>query len=577
MRESMQVFVGLNHLEHRFRALADYGSFRIGELGFGTGLNFICAAERFLAEAPGHARMHFVSVEKHPLTFHDLRRAAHQHPALQPHYDELIAGYPAPVPGWHRLQLFHGRISLSVYYGEARAALASLVGAAMAPMDCWFLDGFAPDKNPDMWEEPLLAALAGLSAGGTTLATFSAAGRLRRTLERLGFRVERVSGAPRKRHLLTGQLQGKPVTRPDPLSVAVIGAGIAGASAARALAIRGHRVCVIAPATRESGDLSVASENPAAALHPRLLPNTQPLSRLRTKAFEYASAYYRGVSATAPQAPFWHPTGLAQLPGPNTPLERIDAIAETFSNCHWLLKADATTLSSFAGRPLVTSGLWFPRSGWLDLHVACECLLAHPGIMRIAARATHFHQHDGWRIATTSGDTIESDQLVVAAGPQANTLPVTSALPLATIAGQLTHFSCRDHGLRCVVSGDGYVAPLSSHHLVAGATYVREGYESLPDAAGRDANRTRLHSMLGDIGSFELGADFAGLRTTSRDRRPLVGTLAPGLHVSLAHASHGAVMAPLAAEIIAGGIDREPPPLDAEELALLDPLRFGLR
>ncbi|MEE9253419.1 MAG: FAD-dependent oxidoreductase, partial [Pseudomonadales bacterium] len=248
-------------------------------------------------------------------------------------------------------------------------------------------------------------------------------------------------------------------------------------------------------------------------------------------------------------------------------------IAETFSNCHWLLKADAATLSSVAGRTIGTSGLWFPRSGWLDLHGACECLLTHPGISRIVDHATGVRHDDGWRILTASGEAVESGQLVIAAGPLANTFAPTSALPLATVAGQITSFHCRNHGLRCVVSGDGYVAPLASHHLVAGATYVREGYEGLPDAAGRDSNRARLHSMLGDVRKVAFAVDFAALRTTSRDRRPFVGTLSPGLHVSIAHASHGALMAPLAGEIIASGIDREAPPLDAQELELLNPRR----
>lgn len=575
MQESMQVFVGLNRLEQRFRRMQHHRGFRIGELGFGAGLNFVCAVERFLRNAPEHARLLYMSVEKHPLTLADLTRASRQHPLLASCYQELIACYPAPVPGWHRLQLFGERVSLSLHYGEARAALASLDAAGTAPMDCWFLDGFAPDRNPEMWQESLLARVAQLSAAGTTLATFSVAGRLRRSLQHLGFRVRRVSGAPRKRHLLAAEYGGAARDRETaPETVTVIGAGIAGACAARALAARGHRVVIIAPQTEPAGGLGMASDNPAATLHPRLLPGTQPLSRLRAKAFDYASAYYRGLNASA-RASFWHPIGLAQLPGPNTPPERLEAIADTFSRCHWMHGADAATLSSIAGRGLATAGLWFPRSGWIDLASACRDLVAHRAITGVRGRAVELRRDDRWHVVRDCGDVIESDHVVVATGPFANTFSATRALPLALVAGQLTTFHCIDHGLRCVVSGDGYLAPLARDRLAAGATYLLQDYEALPDAAGRDANRARLHSMLGEIDGIRFAGDFAALRATSRDARPLAGTLGTRLHVSLAHASHGTVTGPLAAEIIASEIDREPPPLDAEELALLDPNRFS--
>lgn len=578
MQESLQVFVGLNRLETRFRAQKEFTDFRIGELGFGTGLNFMCSVQRFLALAPESARLHFMSVEKHPLTWDDLRRAARQHPLLEAQYDELIATYPMLVPGWHRLQLFGERVSLSVYFGEARTGLHSLVAANTVPMDCWFLDGFAPDKNPEMWQESLLETLTRLCDGNTTLATFSAAGRLRRSLEHLGFRVERVSGAPRKRHVLAAQWRGRPTARPARQAITVIGAGIAGASIARALAARGHHIHVIAPAfaaaSPDSGSaLGIASANPAAALQPRLTPADRPLAHLRAKGFDYAASYYRSLQVHA-ASPFWHPVGMMQLPGPNSPLARLERVAEVFTHCHWLLPAEGTTLSTLLGREVTSMGLWFPRSGWVDLARTCHHLLAHARITLIADRVTEVLRDAGWASNTLSGKRIESDQLVIAAGPDTSRFAPTSRLPLDTVAGQLSIARSRNHGVRCVVSGDGYIVPLSSDLLAAGATYVSAPHEHLPDRTGRDANRRRLRSMLGEIGKVDRVGDFTALRTTSPDRRSMVGSMQDGLYVSAAHGSHGAVFAPLAAEIIASSIDREPPVLDVAELELLHPMRF---
>jgi tRNA 5-methylaminomethyl-2-thiouridine biosynthesis bifunctional protein len=573
VRERMEVFVGLNHLDTRFGRLEERGRFRIGELGFGTGLNFICAVDRFLARSPGTARLDFVSVEKHPLTWNDLRRAARQHPALAHRYEELVSSYPVLIPGWHRLPLFQERVSLSVYFGEAQAGLDALVTAGVESMDCWFLDGFAPDKNPEMWDENVLAALPKLSHDATTLATFSVAGGVRRCLEGLGFALERVSGAPRKRHLLAGRYRGAPSARSPRRRLAVIGAGIAGACAARALANRGHDVTVIAPASDVHG---AASANPAAALQPRLLPNHRPTSHLRAKAFDLACAFYRGVQHRS-HATFWHPIGLAQLPGPNVGIDRLERIGDAYRDCHWLLRGDAATLSSMIGRHVTGVGLWFPRSGWIDLRAACEALLTHPHIARVHSLVTELRSGTLWSLGTDSGKDLACDQLVIAAGPQVSAFELTSHLPLATVAGQLSIVSWPHHGLRAVLSGDGYVAPLSPDRLAAGATYVRESSAHLPDADGRRANTQRLRSMLGGLGEIDIVEDFAAIRTTSADRQPIMGEITGGVHVSAAHGSHGAAMAPLAAEIIAGSIDREPPVLDPAELRQLNPARFEPR
>ena len=269
MAESRYVFLEGNRLNERFAALRADQYFVIGETGFGTGLNCLLAAQRFLEDAPPGARLHLISVEKHPLSLEDLRIALSHWPELEHLSAALLAQYPAPTPGLHRLEL-HPAISLTLLYGEAE----QLWPLFDHPVDAWFLDGFAPSCNPDMWQPALFAELARLSRPGTTLATFTAAGFVRRGLQEAGFQMEKRSGFGHKRHMLTGIIGSAcPARQQSQPQVLVVGAGLAGATTARALAERGCQVTVADPAgiaTQASGNLAgVVYSTPSAHLTPQ--------------------------------------------------------------------------------------------------------------------------------------------------------------------------------------------------------------------------------------------------------------------------------------------------------------------
>ena len=144
--ESLYVFLDGNQLDRRFAALADGDRFVIGETGFGTGLNMLLAAQRFLALAPAGAGLELWSVEKHPLQRDDLARALAHWPELGEPARALLDQYPPASPGYHRLQLANN-VTLTLMLGDAEA----LWRQCPADVDAWFLDGFAPARNPDMW------------------------------------------------------------------------------------------------------------------------------------------------------------------------------------------------------------------------------------------------------------------------------------------------------------------------------------------------------------------------------------------------------------------------------------------
>lgn len=209
LEETRYVFLQHNRLAERFAALQAGECLVVGETGFGTGLNFLCTWQLFRLHAPANACLHFISVEKFPLQVGDLQQAL----ALWPELNELAGAlqslYPALLDGAQSIHLDEGRVRLSLLVGDAAEQLAGLD----ARVDAWFLDGFAPAKNPEMWTDALFQQLARLSAPGATLATFTSAGFVRRGLQAAGFAMQRSKGFGFKRQMLSGQLA--PVADPD--------------------------------------------------------------------------------------------------------------------------------------------------------------------------------------------------------------------------------------------------------------------------------------------------------------------------------------------------------------------------
>jgi tRNA 5-methylaminomethyl-2-thiouridine biosynthesis bifunctional protein len=138
------------------------GDFTICETGFGSGLNFLLTWQLWSQTAPRQGRLHFISVEGFPMDQNDLARALAPFDSLKTEAAALIEASPARHPGFHRLSFDDGRVTLTLLFGEVVEMLSELE----AHIDAWYLDGFAPDRNPDMWSENVFAEVAGLSNPG---------------------------------------------------------------------------------------------------------------------------------------------------------------------------------------------------------------------------------------------------------------------------------------------------------------------------------------------------------------------------------------------------------------------------
>ena len=201
--ETDYVFLQGNHLAERWLD-SDLKTFNIAETGFGTGLNFLCAVNSWLSTAHEKASLHFLSVEKYPLSLQDMKAALSLWPQLNGVSEPLLAQYEKLINGTASISLYDNRVKLSLLIGDATQHFSQIDDK----FDAWFLDGFAPAKNPDMWSSALFQQMARLSKTSATFATFTSAGDVRRGLQQAGFSVSKRTGFGKKREMLTGYFTG---------------------------------------------------------------------------------------------------------------------------------------------------------------------------------------------------------------------------------------------------------------------------------------------------------------------------------------------------------------------------------
>lgn len=207
LAESEYVFIQGNQLKERWQAGNNRADFTIIETGFGTGLNFCCAAQAW-QEAKMAGKLQFISIEKHPLAGEAIQQALCLWPTLSSIAQALLSVYPKELlaPADHKLTFrVLPNVELTLYIGDVVEQLKCIEMHA----DAWFLDGFSPAKNPDMWQQSVFDAMANLSNQDTTLATFTSASAVRRGLIKAGFEMQKRTGFGKKREMLTGTWQGQ--------------------------------------------------------------------------------------------------------------------------------------------------------------------------------------------------------------------------------------------------------------------------------------------------------------------------------------------------------------------------------
>lgn len=618
--ESRHVFIEGNRLPERFAALAPGTAFSIGETGFGTGLNFLCAWHAFEASAPQDARLHFVSTELLPLTAADLARALDLWPALRHLATQLLEQWDELAAGWQRFVFAGGRITLTLLIGDARATLPQLDGV----INAWFLDGFAPSRNPELWTPQLMLAISAHSHPGTTCATYSSAGDVRRALQAAGFHVEKTAGFGPKREMLRAVCVSPaplpyrapwlqhPAGTPMPRTAIVIGAGLAGTAAAASLAARGVEVTVI---ERHDTIAGAASGNAQGVLYAKLSPHDTALTRLLTAGMEFS---LREIARRLPEdGNAWSRCGVLQLAHDAAEVTRQHALARQGWPSSFLRSVGPGEASAIAGVTIAVEALHLARAGWVHPPALCAAFVRHPRIRVIARhealRIDRVASGD-WRVACAGTWSAQAPVVVIATGADTRAFAATAHLPTHVIRGQLTHLERNEVSARLatVLCGDGYIAPARAGLHCLGATFgirdadtgvrtedhrenlatlralsptLADAYPEAEQDPGRCSGRAALRCVAPDylpiVGPLTDAASFAArYARLSKDATTPFEEPAPwlaGLFVCVAHGSRGLLTAPIAAELIAAGMFGEPAPVPAAVVDALAPSRFFAR
>ena len=626
LEETRYVFLGGNDFPQRFHQ-HPRDLLIVAESGFGTGLNFLTLWQAFdsfqqhYPDAP-LKRLHFISFEKFPLTQADLT-AAHQHwPELAPWAEQLQHQWPLALPGCQRVLFDSGRVTLDLWLGDINALIDNFDDSLHRQVDAWFLDGFAPSKNPDMWTPELFASMAKLARPGGTFATFTAAGFVRRGLQQAGFTVTRRKGFGPKREMLCGSLEAAPaLTHRQPWyarpalsgkEIALVGGGVASATLALALLRRGFRVTLYCA---DEAPALGASSNRQGALYPLLNQHDPALAAFFPAAFSFARRLYDQLDL-----PYEHDwSGVLQLGWDEKSASKIAQMLDMALPAEVAFGVNQDEAAALANVALDCGGIFYPLGGWLAPAELTTALLSHceQRGLRIhwLHRVTALTQvQQGWQLTFDEKPATQHQAVVLANGHAMTDLPQTDALPVYPVAGQVSHIPASPalSALKTVLCYDGYLTPASPQfgtHCI-GASYHRGDTSTAYREDDQQQNRSRLQHCLphsdwvNDVDVSE-GEARNGVRCATRDHLPMVGSVPdyvatldvyadlaqqrareaesemapcfPGLYLFGALGSRGLCSAPLAAEVLAAQLSGEPQPLDLNTLAALHPNRYWVR
>jgi tRNA 5-methylaminomethyl-2-thiouridine biosynthesis bifunctional protein len=541
LEETQKIFIETNQLSDRWQYHDQ--TFVIAELGFGSGLNCFATWKHFIETAPSHQILQFVSVEQFPFSLDDFKRAAKRWDFLKHFSDQYIAHYPPLIKGCHR-RIF-GRVIIDVWFEEATTALSQMEGQ----VDAWFLDGFSPAKNPQMWEKKLFEEIARLSKKNTTFSTFTAASQVRRDLLSVGFHVEKLAGFGTKRERLWGYyLHNTPFSKLPPWfqlieykekNATIIGAGLAGTSAALSLQRRGWQCKIIEKQQVASG----ASKNHVGACYPKLNVTHDFSSQFYNNAFSFARHHFLNFTE----------------------------VPQGWDGVFFFNQQD----------------IFLQEAGWISPYALC---VAQAHLCEIEYR--QFKQTEKCKNLTIFANGWEAEEFF-------------PFLPLTPVRGQVTHLEANSLSLQLkkVLCKKIYLTPAVNKIHILGATHQRncldlnENEEDDIENLNFLANNFPKWSILKKIGNQ------VGIRGTSLDHLPLIGmlpdyykfmnnfkeihkgklwsaypNLTPSLQwLNIAHGSRGLTTIPLAAEILASQLNGEILPISRQIYQALQPQRFWVR
>jgi len=540
------VFLQGNEVQKRW---AGRERFVILETGFGLGLNFLATWQAWRGQ-PG--KLHYVAVEKHPFPLQDLRTLHARYPEFEKEAAELHSIWPMLVPGGHRAEL-SGNVVLTLFFADIK-----IVRDLRLKADAFYLDGFSPARNADMWAPAIMRSLSRLAAPGATAATWSVAAPVRHALEVAGFEVEKRKGFGEKKEMLVARSlrRNEEPVRPQ-RKATVVGAGLAGAAVCERLCARGWEVTLH---EKHAEPAAEASGNHAGAFHPVATPDDSVFARLTRAGFLYSLKNWSSLEGVR-----WDACGALQLAREEK--EKVSQQKAALGQpAEYLQYVDREEASRHAGVELSAGGLWFPQGGWIQPRSLVRAQLAACGD-RLKT------------IFSSEKKGIENHDLVILANSsEAPKLCPVPHLRLRRVRGQLTYIpEDRIEAPHVVVLRGGMVLPPVDGLCVVGASFDIEDEDPAPRAESQAGNLDRLQNILSVDLKNEEFENRVAFRAVAPDRLPAVGKLAENVYGAFAYGSRGLVWAALAAELLACELEGEPLPLEGKLADAIAPARFARR
>ncbi len=566
LEESHYVFQQGNRLAERW-PLHQNAQFVVAETGFGTGLNFLalCAAFDEFKQVNNKAtlkKLHFISFEKFPLSREQLIQALSQWPSLSRYANALIENYPSLIAGPHRLHITND-ISMDLYLGDVADNLPQIHNRETGIVDAWFLDGFAPSKNPDMWQDALFEQMARLAKDKATFSTFTAAGFVRRGLIAAGFEVKKQAGFGRKREMICGVLntredinttikadkkiqqlsllhpfkahKTKTPNKNEIKKVSIIGGGISAICCANALSQRGYQVSIYCQA--ELAD--AASGNRQGAIYPLLQLKHNNLSEFYAKAFEYAMRFYHQQKNNFDFA--FDDCGVLQMAFNDDRKKRLQQQVDSELWPETLVEAITSEQADALANIKIDCPAWFfPKAGWLNppsfTHGLSKYLQEHANLKVFSHHKVSdlSYQEDQqlWQFTTEQhGKTKQqqSELVVLCTGHQVNDLMTKEFMPVQAVRGQVSHLKTNEHlsNLNTVICHKGYLTPQWQNLHCAGASFLKDDDNIDYRASEDDSNIQQQNDFLSDdeltFSSDMLDSARAGIRAKTLDHLALLG------------------------------------------------------
>ncbi|WP_240478342.1 bifunctional tRNA (5-methylaminomethyl-2-thiouridine)(34)-methyltransferase MnmD/FAD-dependent 5-carboxymethylaminomethyl-2-thiouridine(34) oxidoreductase MnmC [Photobacterium aquae] len=631
LEETRYVFLKQNGLPERWEQ-SEHRRFVVAETGFGTGLNFLAVWQWFKAfraanpDAPLR-ELHFISFEKFPVTLTDLVKAHESWPELADLASQLHAHYPPAVADCHRIVLEDGLITLDLWFGDIKDCMPQVWTGDDGIVDAWFLDGFAPSKNPEMWSQSLFDGMAKLARQGGTVATFTAAGFVRRGLLDAGFKMWKVKGFGKKREMIAGRLSErhtpantkpwyhrKAASRQDGNAIAIIGGGIASATTALALARRGVATTLYC---RDGQLAEGASGNRQGAVYPLLNGSNDALSRFFAPAFLYARQFVEQAAEKANFAHGW--SGVTQLAWDDNTTSKLAKMMSGGFPDALIRELDNEQTQAVTGVATGHASVNYPLGGWLCPQELTRELLAmaeQSGSLTIKTGCDittleHNSQTNQWQLGDSEGNHYSHECVIVANGHRFADYPQTQPIPAYSVRGQVSHIPTNPSlgELKTVLCYDGYLTPVNASgesHCI-GASYRRGSTELDFSESEHADNKQRLVDCLPQAdwpAAIDMSANQArvGIRCASRDHLPFVGDVCRyddllrqydnlkneqdnaervptylNLYAMIGLGSRGLSSAPLLGELLASQICGDPLPLPVSVLEALHPGRMWVR